>query len=100
KQNENGEFYAILDKSSPARNVIENIGGGNGTKEVNDLFNQKIFNNPKPLKLINRLIELSTNEGDIILDFFAGSGTTAHAVLESNKSDYQKLNEGGGYLMA
>ncbi len=96
KQNENGEFYAILDKSSPARNVIENIGGGNGTKEVNDLFNQKVFNNPKPLKLINRLIELSTNEGDIILDFFAGSGTTAHAVLESNKSDYQKLSEGGG----
>ncbi len=101
KQNENGEFYAILDKSSPARNVIENIGGGNGTKEVNALFNQKIFNNPKPLKLINRLIELSTNEGDIILDFFAGSGTTAHAVLESNKNDYQKLSEGGGgYLMA
>ncbi|WP_131157783.1 site-specific DNA-methyltransferase [Helicobacter pylori] len=96
QQNENGEFYAILDKSSPARNVIENIGGGNGTKEVNDLFNQKIFNNPKPLKLINRLIELSTNEGDLILDFFAGSGTTAHAVLESNKSDYQKLSEGGG----
>ncbi|MGL2639703.1 site-specific DNA-methyltransferase [Helicobacter pylori] len=101
KQNENGEFYAILDKSSPTRNVIENIGGGNGTKEVNALFNQKIFNNPKPLKLISRLIELSTNEGDIILDFFAGSGTTAHAVLESNKSDYQKLSEGGGgYLMA
>ncbi len=98
KQNENGEFYAILDKSSPARNVIENIGGGNGTKEVNDLFNQKIFNNPKPLKLINRLIELSTNEGDLILDFFAGSGTTAHAVLESNKSDYQKLSEGGGVI--
>ncbi|WQZ29862.1 site-specific DNA-methyltransferase [Helicobacter pylori] len=98
KQNENGEFYAILDKSSPARNVIENIGGGNGTKEVNDLFNQKIFNNPKPTKLISRLIELSTNEGDIILDFFAGSGTTAHAVLESNKSDYQKLSEGGGGL--
>ncbi|MBH0232204.1 site-specific DNA-methyltransferase [Helicobacter pylori] len=96
KQNENGEFYAILDKSSPARNVIENIGGGNGTKEVNDLFNQKIFNNPKPTKLISRLIELSTNEGDIILDFFAGSETTAHAVLESNKSDYQKLSEGGG----
>ncbi|GAA9114850.1 hypothetical protein HpHA165_03000 [Helicobacter pylori] len=98
KQNENGEFYAILDKSSPTRNVIENIGGGNGTKEVNALFNQKIFNNPKPLKLINRLIELSTNKGDIILDFFAGSGTTAHAVLESNKSDYQKLSEGGGGL--
>ncbi|WRE98512.1 site-specific DNA-methyltransferase [Helicobacter pylori] len=75
------------------------------TNELNILFNnssdESIFSNPKPTKLINRLIELSTNENDIILDFFAGSGTTAHAVLESNKSDYQKLSEGGGgYLMA
>ncbi|MGL2498507.1 site-specific DNA-methyltransferase, partial [Helicobacter pylori] len=66
------------------------------TNELNILFNnssdESIFSNPKPLKLINRLIELSTNEGDTILDFFAGSGTTAHAVLESNKSDYQKLS--------
>ncbi|QDY60025.1 site-specific DNA-methyltransferase [Helicobacter pylori] len=72
------------------------------TNELNILFNnssdESIFSNPKPLKLISRLIELSTNEGDIILDFFAGSGTTAHAVLESNKSDYQKLSEGGGGL--
>ncbi len=71
-------------------------------KKLQSIFNVKnIFDYSKPTKLINRLIELSTNEGDIILDFFAGSGTTAHAVLESNKSDYQKLSEGGGgYLMA
>ncbi|WQZ37225.1 site-specific DNA-methyltransferase [Helicobacter pylori] len=72
------------------------------TNELNILFNnssdESIFSNPKPTKLISRLIELSTNENDIILDFFAGSGTTAHAVLESNKSDYQKLSEGGGGL--
>ncbi|PUD52591.1 restriction endonuclease [Helicobacter pylori] len=72
------------------------------TNELNILFNnssdESIFSNPKPTKLISRLIELSTNEGDIILDFFAGSGTTAHAVLESNKSDYQKLSEGGGVI--
>ncbi len=72
------------------------------TNELNILFNnssdESIFSNPKPTKLINRLIELSTNEGDLILDFFAGSGTTAHAVLESNKSDYQKLSEGGGVI--
>ncbi len=58
-------------------------------------------NGKKPIRLIKDLIKIATNEGDIILDFFAGSGTTAHAVLESNKSDYQKLSEGGGgYLMA
>ncbi len=52
-------------------------------------------NGKKPIRLIKDLIQIATNEGDIILDFFAGSGTTAHAVLESNKSDYQKLSEGG-----
>ncbi|WP_254245549.1 DNA methyltransferase, partial [Helicobacter pylori] len=51
---------------------------------------------PKPLKLINRLIELSTNEGDIILDFFAGSGTTAHGVLELSGCAATNGQTGGG----
>ncbi|GAA7401770.1 site-specific DNA-methyltransferase [Helicobacter pylori] len=67
------------------------------TEQLYNLFDGvKIFTNPKPLDLIKFLIEQTTEKGDIILDFFAGSGTTAHAVLESNKSDYQKLSEGGG----
>ncbi|MGL2502203.1 site-specific DNA-methyltransferase [Helicobacter pylori] len=72
------------------------------TKGLQKLFNERnIFDYPKPVELINFLIDQTTEKGDIILDFFAGSGTTAHAVLESNKSDYQKLSEGGGgYLMA
>ncbi|WQW57979.1 site-specific DNA-methyltransferase [Helicobacter pylori] len=66
-------------------------------KKLQSIFNVKnIFDYSKPVELISFLIEQTTNEGDIILDFFAGSGTTAHAVLESNKSDYQKLSEGGG----
>ncbi|GAA8624177.1 site-specific DNA-methyltransferase [Helicobacter pylori] len=66
-------------------------------KKLQSIFNVKnIFDYSKPVELIGFLIEQTTNEGDIILDFFAGSGTTAHAVLESNKSDYQKLSEGGG----
>ncbi|RVY12535.1 site-specific DNA-methyltransferase [Helicobacter pylori] len=68
-------------------------------KKLQSIFNVKnIFDYSKPVELINFLIEQTTNEGDLILDFFAGSGTTAHAVLESNKSDYQKLSEGGGGL--
>ncbi len=72
------------------------------TEQLYNLFDGvKIFTNPKPLDLIKFIIDQTTEKGDIILDFFAGSGTTAHAVLESNKSDYQKLSEGGGgYLMA
>ncbi|UKJ11016.1 site-specific DNA-methyltransferase [Helicobacter pylori] len=66
-------------------------------KKLQSIFNVKnIFDYSKPVELINFLIDQTTEKGDIILDFFAGSGTTAHAVLESNKSDYQKLSEGGG----
>ncbi|GAA8529045.1 hypothetical protein HpBT271_10340 [Helicobacter pylori] len=70
---------------------------------LQELFNGiMVFDNPKQMAFMQRIIGIATEKGDIILDFFAGSGTTAHAVLESNKSDYQKLSEGGGggYLMA
>ena len=60
-----------------------------GTKIVKKIFNGKsLFSNPKPVDVIKRMIQLGdhTHEG-IILDSFAGSGTTAHAVLELNKED-------------
>ncbi len=77
-------------------------GNKKGSIEIKNLFEKNaVFSNPKPLDFLNRIIEIATEKDDIILDFFAGSGTTAHAVFESNKSDYQKLSEGGGgYLMA
>lgn len=45
------------------------------------------FDNPKPISLLNRIIEVATKEDAIILDSFAGSGTTAHAVMNINKAD-------------
>jgi DNA modification methylase len=45
------------------------------------------FPNPKPVALIRRVLEIATNEDDVILDSFAGSGTTGHAVLDLNKED-------------
>jgi len=58
-------------------------------EELSDLIGKGVFDNPKPVKLIKRILQLSTNSkcNDIVLDFFAGSGTTAHAVLELNKED-------------
>ena len=58
-------------------------------EELSKLLGKGIFDNPKPIKLIKRVLQLSTNtkDSDIVLDFFAGSGTTAHAVLEMNKED-------------
>jgi adenine-specific DNA-methyltransferase len=59
-----------------------------GTKEMAELFENRIFSFPKPKNLIKFLIEISTDiTKDIVLDFFAGSGTTAHAVIELNKEN-------------
>ncbi len=61
------------------------------TKEVKDLFpeNAELFETPKPSRLVKRMLQVSTASGDnnIILDFFAGSSTTAQAVLELNRED-------------
>lgn len=55
----------------------------NGTQELKQIFPEspKIFEYPKPVELISSIIEIATTEGDIVLDSFAGSGTTGHAVL-------------------
>ena len=47
----------------------------------------QIFSTPKPVRLLERIIRLSTGPDDIVVDFFAGSGTTGHAVLKSNAAD-------------
>lgn len=58
-----------------------------GTKEVRELFNDKYFDFPKPSSLIKSLILQGTDNEDIILDFFSGSATTAHAVMQLNAED-------------
>lgn len=58
-----------------------------GTKEIIDIFGTKVFDTPKPVGFIKRIIELCTDENSIVLDFFSGSATTAHAVIEKNAED-------------
>ena len=58
-----------------------------GKKELNKIIDGNVFDSPKPYQLINRILELATDKNSIIIDSFAGSGTTAHAVLNLNKQD-------------
>jgi adenine-specific DNA-methyltransferase len=58
-----------------------------GTNELKDIFDAKKFDFPKPSELIKFIVTVSTEKDSIILDSFAGSGTTAHAVLNLNKQD-------------
>lgn len=57
-------------------------------KEMQSLFESKSpFDTPKPTKLLKQIFEISSDKNDLILDFFAGSGTTGHAVTELNQED-------------
>ena len=58
-----------------------------GTKEITTLFGGKIFSFPKPSSLIEFLTSISTGDDDIIVDFFSGSATTAHAVMQLNAKE-------------
>lgn len=59
----------------------------NGTRDLREILGVETFAFPKPQSLIKKLVEQATTGDNIILDSFAGSGTTAHAVLELNKED-------------
>ncbi|WP_402839181.1 site-specific DNA-methyltransferase [Neisseria sp. 23W00296] len=66
----------------------ENVGMSlNGTKEITDLFDGKLFDFPKPSSLISFFLNTLHDDQALILDFFSGSGTTAHAVMQLNAKD-------------
>lgn len=81
---ENGEI-----RQSKAFSIIDNVYSQHGTNELLDLFgNAQIFPFPKPTGLIRPLLEFGAPDAtDIVLDFFAGSATTAHALMGFNASD-------------
>lgn len=67
--------------------IIDGIFTSHGTAEVRELFNAQIFDFPKPKGLLASIVEQSSQDNDIVLDFFSGSCTTAHAILDFNKDN-------------
>lgn len=68
--------------------TFKDVNSERGTEEFVKLgFDKRIFPKPKPLGTITRCLKLSTNDDSIILDFFSGSATTAHAVMKLNAED-------------
>lgn len=58
-----------------------------GTKQVDKIFSAKVFDFPKPLSLIKQIVSIGSEKDSTIIDFFAGSGTTAHATMLLNSED-------------
>lgn len=67
--------------------IIDDIFTSHGTVELRDLFGAQVYPFPKPSELVRRLIEQSSDSNSNVCDFFAGSGTTAHAVINLNCGD-------------
>lgn len=84
-ENLTNQNYDSLD----AQNLFNDGWGSNedGDVELRDFFGSKVFDYPKPSKLIAKLIASTRNKKAIVLDFMAGTGTTAQAVLELNQLD-------------
>lgn len=81
---EDGRFMIVekyRDNSRLARSVWwdKEVNSEKGTVHLRELFNRKVFSFPKPETLLSRIIEISTKENDLILDYHIGSGTTATA---------------------
>ena len=94
----NGEDSSIYKKQRPKLGDLPSkkpksifykpeYSSGNGTGLLKKIFGEKVFNNPKPVELIKDFIQLGCPNDGVILDFFAGTGTTGHAVMQLNDSD-------------
>ena len=77
----------IEDENGDAPAVLRSDRGGVATEEIKNILGSKAFPYPKPLSLIQGLLSQATRPNDTVLDFFAGSGTTGHAVLALNALD-------------
>lgn len=76
-----------IKKSVPYKNLISGILNADAANDIKTIFNSKAFSYAKPIELIKLFINLIANKKGIILDFFAGSGTTLHATMQLNAED-------------
>jgi len=78
----------IFVRAKPYSNVIDTIKTVHGTIELENIFGRnRSFAYPKPVGLIKHLLKIFSQPDSLVLDFFAGTGTTGHAVMEKNKED-------------
>ncbi|KKS54351.1 MAG: hypothetical protein UV17_C0020G0011 [Candidatus Gottesmanbacteria bacterium GW2011_GWA1_42_26] len=81
-----GKYYFDMNKFGNSKSIIE-YSTNEGTDAYNQILEPGSFNNPKNVEMLKHFLSLYDNKNSLVLDFFAGSGTLAQAVLELNKED-------------
>jgi adenine-specific DNA-methyltransferase len=85
-------FNEFKNKNIPIKSSLGLYDSQKNTEMLKQMLPDVLFLNPKPLDLMKYIIKVSADKNATILDFFAGSGTTAHAVLDLNKEDSGQRN--------
>lgn len=91
------KFLSEIEGGLVPKSLLTNkdVGGtSNGRNDLRLIFGKSqgaIFDNPKPLQLINKLIQIGSSKDSIVLDFFSGSATTAHAIMKHNSDESNNL---------
>lgn len=83
---ESGKVFYKNNGNKNSRSIWE-YSSSNGTEEFVELFGTKYFDNPKNIEMLMEIVNIAANQNSIILDFFSGSATTAHAVMQLNAED-------------
>lgn len=76
-----------IKKNAPYKNMITDVLNADAANDIKNIFEGKAFSFPKPVKLIRHIINYIADPSSLILDFFAGSGTTLHATMQLNAED-------------
>ncbi|MFV0290083.1 MAG: site-specific DNA-methyltransferase [Mangrovibacterium sp.] len=77
-----------IERAAPHKNMITSILNANSSADMKSLFNERVFQYTKPVDLIVYILKLiNVNNNSLILDFFSGSATTTHAVMQLNAED-------------
>lgn len=76
-----------INRAAPYKNLILDVLNAHAAADIKEIYGQLLFPYSKPVDLVKHFINISADQSSIILDSFAGSGTTAHAVLNLNKQD-------------
>lgn len=75
-------------KGLTPKSLWDDVGTAtDGTREIQELFGTKVFDTPKPISFLHKILALATEKDSIVFDFFSGSATTAHAVMQMNAED-------------
>lgn len=93
KQDGDGQYkpyvkYYLEGRTKQVSNYWDDIEGNKkASRDVKDLLGDKVFSNPKPVGLVKKILQIATHSDSLVLDFFSGSSTTAHAVMQLNAED-------------